>query len=263
VRSGSSTSTGRGLDYLSFSSYWAIVDDASFTLVSVHPDFQPVNVWSVRDGDRYYLIGGNFDENRLYDVTDPRAVTLVRSWRAGFIGQAARAANGTIAMIQASQVELHTGATLAAGSEPLQRIAEVEGSFVDVVTDGVNFYALEMTGRQDFRAVLHVIRPTGDGYAATRHFSPQQFRPPLGYGAGYLTAPVLTENFRDSYAIYAVAPPQLVLLDHSYLGWNNGLPTQKRAALPVLIGGRRYLITADWMLGDVYSLAGPRRRAVR
>ena len=255
----------RGRVYLALNRYWAILNENLELMVLSEPWLPTRNIFSFREAGRYYVLAETGESSSLYDVTE--GITLL--WTGGRFGQAVRAEDGTIAVINGSRLEIHTAETLiAGGASPLARFFPTppapppvsSPTFTDVTTDGTNFYAIENRVSPGHPDLIHVVTRAGDRWTTKAYPAADSIdggADRLAFGDGLLTV----GNYRR-FEIYRVVEGLLIPLDARSVNenWWNGANIPATAQ-PVTIGGRRFLITAHGGLGEVYLLAGPKRRS--
>ena len=240
----------RGYNYLAYGPWgWGILDDATFSVVSVRTDLvSPEHIYTYRVGSTYYAAVSNFSQSRIYNVTNPASPFQVGSGPA--FGEWAKSTT-SIARIE--------GVNLVITGPPSQFFAAPPGSaYADVTTDGTNFYALLDYFDGNTADVIEIIKPSGLIYTSTQQTAAPRLKPHIAYGLGYLTVPGFLTPSGQTFYIYSVGANSITLLNSTYFDWMTGIIyASHRIAQPVMIDDVPTLIDASYGIGDVFTLAAP------
>lgn len=147
-------------------------------------------------------------------------------------------------------IEVHTPASLANGSAAVSVIPRRSFyHFTRIATDGTNFYATcREAGLVGALDEIHIIQPSGAGYADIAVPDIPIGATSIAYGGGYLAVGFLQRLPRTA-ALYRAGSGGLTLLDDTYLSY-----AQYPIPQPVLVNGRLYLLVAANGLGEVFTL---------
>ena len=239
----------RGYNYLAYGIWgWGIIDDATFSIVSVRTDFVGIqHIYTYRVGSTYFAAVSNFAESRIYNVTNPASPFQVGS--GAEFGEWAKST---------TSIARTEGVNLSIIGPPSQFFAAPPNSaYADVTTDGTNFYALLNYFNPVTPDVIEIIKPSGLTYTSTQQTAAAGLRAHLSYGLGYLTVPGDGPGFQTLY-LYGLGANSITLLNSTYFDWHMSVVNAShRIAPPVMIDDVPTLIVAAFSLGDVYTLAAP------
>lgn len=247
----------RGLTLLAYGAYgWGIID-SNFNLVSLEVGVSfPQNIVTFRNGSTYYALVSDFVSSRLYNVTNAASPLFIRS--SSPYGEFAKSADGRIAIVHGTNLEIHTPASLANNTAAVLTLTAPAGSaYIDVTTDGTNFYALQNLSAPATPDVIHILKPSGATYIDTPQAVSAGHLSHIAYGAGYLVSHG-PANAIDTLSIYRVDAAGLTLLNDTYFDWEAAVVfAQYYIGQPVMVNGQVLLIVADHGIGDVFALAAP------
>jgi PKD repeat protein len=283
----------RGNVYLAYSVFgWGIIKDdhdmgggwfRSVSQTVKVNSLTPDHIMSLKTSDgRYYAAVSDKNMStvmQVWDVQDP-AVPVKQPDIAGrsFYLWAKDSAGSRVAIAEYSGgVSIFTtDAFIRTGTPIIHFEAGGGGTFRMITGDGTNFYAY---GASDSGPFIDVISPSGSTYVEKRYRT-NGYGVPQGmhYGDGYLAiygveiAPVGTWNVR----VYKVGPGTLTEVpfempvpgngnrqlpfwsmyysSNAPQGYSHPFYNNFTDVLPVKVGGKIYLVVADYGLGDVWEL---------
>lgn len=246
----------RGLTYLAYGVYgWGILDQNLQVVSTSAPSFEPAAILSFRNGSTYYAFvsGPSLGSSILYDVTNPQPPSAV-ALRPSFFDYA-KGFDGHIAIAYGNTLRIYTAAGLVADTALATFTHTASHLYIDVTTDGVNFYALE---RSDFSTTdtIHIIKPSGATYADVAQVQVPYGSATIGYGAGYV-AVTRPYGATRTIGLYQVGGAGLTLLNDTYLAIYTGARKTAEDAQIIMSNGTPYLVIAAGGLGDVFTLAAP------
>jgi uncharacterized repeat protein (TIGR01451 family) len=246
----------RGNIYIAASIWgWAIVD-LNGRLVRQGLDNAYRSILTFKSGGRYYaLLCDGAPRSDLYDVTAPTNPVRLASVSFG-CERGAKSNNGnTIAFVTVDgKLRIADVATLAAGGSGIQIPPPTGGSWVDVTSDGLSFYALANG------PLFTVTRISGDATAPTVSVidTNSGFGTGIGYGAGYLVVHAIAVVGLPTVVLYRVASAPAVKTDVSSFfrsSYSSHFVTLAASAPVVYARSEKTLLVGPYYaLGDVYEL---------
>ncbi len=281
----------RGDIYLAYSVFhWGILQQTPSGVTSVKQvvndaDPSPTMIASFKAGSKYYAYvtsSSSAKEATIWDVTNVTNPSLVKKFSVySGSGEGARAfaktdAAGTVI----AMVDYHRNLRISSGSGVVSGNPETliqssytgsGGGYVDVTSDGTNFYAIEVTASMNGQAIVHEFSPVSPGVANGYHETVSQVVSRnmkvggIRYGAGYISAWGI-EGGVFSIRLFKVNPTSFeeiqlgAFIPNYYFAAPAGYAQPDGYAQNVTVvqpwrdGGKDYLFVGDYGLGDVYEL---------
>jgi PKD repeat protein len=284
----------RGFIYLAYSLFrWGILRDSDGAVSSVAQapkltsltNLSPQRVTAFKSGTKNFVListfGGN--DSEIWDATDPAKPVWVKRYPGNGAKEAAKTseAGQVIAMIDKQKaLRIYSPTKLLSGSGALPDadvIFTPDTEFIDVVSDGTNFWALEGPSRLTGPAYIHRYSPASPGVAGTYALTGKYLFDPavtvgtltsgIRFGDGYLGVWALKNGF-PSPKLFKVEPSSLseipvasFLNSYYYFPpagyakpYTDNYMKILRGVQPVKHGGKLYLIFSGYGLGDVFEV---------
>jgi len=259
--------------------YWGIVSDdgasSGSLMQSMFQDtsFGPERVYVAKGQSGHYfaILSKNGDATmQVWDVTNvANPIKQARSLNYN-LHRAAHNADHLVGANDDGDLFVWSGDAIGAGNGPSQQIAKPKTyvTYLDVTTDGTNFYALSQgfntsisPGR--YETYITVLTPSGSSYSATSYEFDGYDGNSIRYGSGnYLgvSAAFTAHLFKLANGV----PSEVSFAGNFMSTYYNGPPASSSyaypagalnaAVLPLQVGGHQYMIVASQKLGDVYEI---------